>query len=84
MCSHQELHCGALDATGGRSVLQVIQEYLSEVMLPALQHGQKWGTLEPHQIEDFMSTLRAYIQFLKSESTYLCFIQSCVCESGDN
>jgi len=56
-----------LDASGGRSVLQVIQEYLSEIMLPALQHGQKWGPLQSHQIEDFMSTLRAYIQFLKSE-----------------
>ena len=60
-----------LDASDGRSVLQVIQEYLSEIMVPALQQGQKWGTLQPQQIESFMSTLKAYIQFLKSEYTFI-------------
>lgn len=61
----EELMCGQLDTSDGRSILEVIQEYLSEVMVPALKQGQNWGSLQPLQIESFMNTLRNYINFIK-------------------
>lgn len=73
----EELHCGSLDASDGRTVLQVLEEYLSEVMLPVLQKGQNWGALQPTQVDNFLTTLKAYINFLKSESvsvTTHCYI----------
>ena len=63
----EELLCGCLDASNGRSVLQVWEEYLSKVMLPALQSSQNWGSLKPAQVEGFMTTLRTYISFLHSQ-----------------
>ena len=56
-----------LDTSGGRSVLQVLQEHLSEVLIPALDQGQQWGPLLPQQVESFMATLRGYVRFLQSE-----------------
>lgn len=64
----QELLCGVLDARDNRSVLQVVEEHLSLVLVPALEAGQKWGPLPPQQITGFMSSLAAYIQFLRSGS----------------
>ena len=61
----EELVCGQLDTSDGRSILEVIQEYLSEIMVPALTQGQNWGPLQPLQIENFMNTLRNYINFIK-------------------
>lgn len=61
----EELMCGQLDTTEGRSILEVLQEYLSEVMVPALVQGQNWGSLQPLQIENFMNTLKNYINFIK-------------------
>ncbi len=63
----EELVCGCLDASTGRNILEILQEYLSEVMLPALQSGQNWGALQPHQVDDFFDTLKAYINFLRSK-----------------
>ena len=68
----EELHCGSLDASDGRTVLQVLQEYLSEVMLPALQRGQNWGVLQPAQVDNFLTTLKTYISFLQSEFASQC------------
>lgn len=64
----EELLCGCLDASNGRCVLEVVQEYLSQVMLPALQNDSRWGPLQPTQVNNFMNTLKAYITFLQSES----------------
>lgn len=61
----EELVCGQLDTSDGRSILEVIQEYLSEVMMPALSQGQNWGSLQPLQIDNFMNTLKNYINFIK-------------------
>ena len=61
-----ELQCGQLDATGGKTLLQVVQEYLQLVMLPALQQGQKWGNLQQKEVDNFMSTFNTYINFLQS------------------
>ena len=61
----EELVCGQLDTSDGRSILEVLQEYLSEVMVPALTQGQNWGTLQPLQVENFMNTLKNYINFIK-------------------
>ncbi len=63
----EELLCGCLDASDGRGVLEVLREYLKEVMWPALQSGQNWGALQPHQVDDFFDTLKAYINFLHSK-----------------
>lgn len=63
----EELQCGQLDATGGKTLLQVVQEYMELVMLPALQQGQKWGNLQQKQVDSFMSTFNSYINFLQSE-----------------
>ena len=63
----EELVCGALDATNGRSLLTILQEYLKEIMVPALQSAQNWGTLQHGQVDNFMTTLNAYIHFLQSE-----------------
>ena len=63
----EELLCGCLDASDGRGVLEVLREYLKEVMWPALQSGQSWGALQPHQVDDFFDTLKAYINFLHSK-----------------
>ena len=65
----EELMCGQLDTSDGRSILEVIQEYLSEVMVPALRQGQNWGALQPLQIESFMNTLNNYIHFIKGMYT---------------
>ena len=62
-----ELQCGQLDATGGRTLLQVVQEYLQLVMLPALQQGQKWGNLPQKEVDSFMSAFNTYINFLQSK-----------------
>lgn len=61
----EELVCGQLDTSDGRSILEVLQEYLSEVMVPALTQGQNWGTLQPLQVENFMNMLKNYINFIK-------------------
>ena len=74
----EELMCGQLDTSDGRSILEVIQEYLSEVMVPALTQGQNWGTLQPLQIENFMNTLKNYINFIKGMCVYVC-VCVCVC-----
>ena len=63
----EELLCGQLDTSDGRSVLEVLSEYLSMIMVPALKEGQNWGNLGPLQVESFMNTLNAYISFLKSK-----------------
>ena len=62
------LLCGYLDASKGRSVLEVVQEYLSKIMLPALQSGSHWGPLQPTQVNTFMNTLKAYVNFLHSKT----------------
>ena len=63
----EELMGGLLDTSDGQSILEVLQEYLSEVMVPALKQGQNWGSLQPLQIENFMNTLKNYINFIKGE-----------------
>lgn len=63
----QETVCGALDVSDGRSVLEVIEEYLSKVMIPALCQAQNWGPLTPQQINNFMATLKGHVEFLRSE-----------------
>lgn len=68
----EELMCGQLDTSDGRSILEVIQEYLSEVMVPALRQGQNWGALQPLQIESFMNTLNNYINFIKGMCACMC------------
>ena len=68
----EELMCGQLDTSDGRSILEVIQEYLSEVMVPALTQGQDWGTLQPLQIENFMNTLKNYINFIEGMCVCVC------------
>ena len=60
-----ELVCGQLDTSDGQSILEVLQEYLSQVMVPALKQGQNWGSLQPLEIENFMNTLKNYINFIK-------------------
>ncbi len=62
----EELHCGQLDARGGRSLLQVMKEYMQLIMLPALMQGQKWQNLPQKQVDTFMSTINGYINFLQS------------------
>lgn len=61
-----ELLCGQLDARGGLTLLEVVKEYMQLVMLPALQQGQNWGTLQQKQVDGFMSTFKTYINFLQS------------------
>lgn len=61
-----ELQCGQFNATGGKTLLEVVQEYLQLVMLPALKQGQNWGNLQQKQVDAFMSTFNGYIQFLQS------------------
>lgn len=61
------LSCGCLDASGGRSVLQVFQEYLDQVMLPALQRVNNWGHSKPIQVSNFINTLKSHINFLQSK-----------------
>ncbi len=67
----EELLCGCLDANK-RCVLEVVQEYLSQVMLPALQSDSHWGPLQPTQVNTFINTLKAYINFLHSETIPRC------------
>lgn len=63
----QEVHCGMLDASGGRTILQAIDEYLYTVMMPALKEGQKWGSaVQTTEVEAFMGSLNSYVHFLKS------------------
>ena len=64
----QEVLSGVLDASSRRNVLQVIQEYLSLVMVPALTEGQKWGALHPTQVENFLSSLQSHVDFLRGET----------------
>ena len=64
----QDLHCGVLDASRGRSVLQVIQEYMNIVMIPALTSGQAWGQLPSKKVSDFLSMLKCFSGFLKSKN----------------
>ncbi len=59
--------CGVLDGSNGRSVLEVIEEYLSKVMIPALHQGQNWGPLTSQQIDNFMATVKGYVEFLRSK-----------------
>ncbi len=56
-----------LDASDGRSVLEVIEEYLQKVMIPAICQGQSWGPLTSQQIDNFMATLKGHVDFLKSK-----------------
>lgn len=56
-----------MDASGGRSVLQVVQEYLNLVVLPALNSGQKWGNLSQQQVAEFMSMWKSFNLFLTSK-----------------
>ena len=67
-CVHvpQELCFGTLDATKGQGVLQVIEEYLNLVMLPALTSYDKWGQLSQQQVAQFMAMLRSFNLFLSS------------------
>ena len=67
----EELTCGQLDTSDGQSILEVLQEYLSQVMVPALNQGQNWGSLQPLQIENFMTTLKNYINFIKGSVLFL-------------
>lgn len=63
----QELFCGVLDASGGQSVIQVVEQYLSLVMVPALSCGQKWGPLSQEQVNEFMLVLQSFTSFLSSK-----------------
>ena len=63
----QELVCGVLDASGGRTVLQVVEQYLRLVMVPALTCGQKWGPLSQEHVNEFMLLLQSFTNFLSSE-----------------
>ena len=56
-----------LNASGGRTILQAIDDYLCAVMIPALTEGQKWGTaVQTTEVEAFMGSLNSYVNFLKS------------------
>ena len=67
-CVHvpQELCFGTLDVTKGQGVLQVIEEYLNLVMLPALTSFDKWGQLSQQQVAQFMAMLQSFNLFLSS------------------
>lgn len=67
MLISQELICGVLDASGGQTVLQVVEQYLRLVMVPALLCGQKWGPLSQEQVNEFMLLLQSFTNFLSSE-----------------
>ena len=62
----QELYCGVLDRSSGRSLLSVIHEYMKLVMVPALAKTQ-WGQVEVKQQREFSSSIKSFIGFLESE-----------------
>lgn len=63
----QEVCSGVLDTTGGRTILQAIEEHLSRVILPALAQGQKWGSVLSEQVEKFTASINQYTLFLRSK-----------------
>lgn len=70
---------GVLDVSDGTSFLQALWEHLSLIIIPALRHCQKWGTLSQQHINQFLHSLENYVEFLKSKLLVMCAMCAYVC-----